>query len=145
MTRNFARKFRFMSRTFVLVHHLAFKISHGLEQFRPIFFWNESSQFVRQNSLSFVLQSTVVYFEKHYRKNMDYNSYEAVKGKGCIFTRQAGSGKTTLLCEMVKFKTEKTFILAFSNKAIIDWTRGWKLLKQRQMKTKVGYFSGERH
>lgn len=99
---------------------------------------------MRRNSLSFLLQSSVVYFEKHYRENMDYNSYEAVKVKGCIFTRQAGSGKTTLLCEMVK-KTDKPLILAFSNKAIINMNERLKFLKQRQLKTKVGYFNGERH
>lgn len=94
---------------------------------------------MRRNSLSFLLQSSVVYFEKHYRENMDYNSYEAVKVKGCIFTRQAGSGKTTLLCEMVK-KTEKPLILAFSNKAIINMNERLKIVKTKASENKSGLF-----
>lgn len=94
---------------------------------------------MRRNSLSFLLQSSVVYFEKHYRENMDYNSYEAVKVKGCIFTRQAGSGKTTLLCEMVK-KTEKPLILAFSNKAIINMNERLKIVKTKANENKSGLF-----
>ena len=144
MTRHFATKFRFMSRTFVLVHHLAFKISQGLEQKMPRNFAEVSSEtkvrnFMRRNSLSFLLQSSVVYFEKHYRENMDYNSYEAVKVKGCIFTRQAGSGKTTLLCEIVK-KTEKPLILAFSNKAIINMNERLKIVKTKANENKSGLF-----
>lgn len=94
---------------------------------------------MRRNSLSFLLQSSVVCFEKHYRENMDYNSYEAVKVKGCIFTRQAGSGKTTLLCEMVK-KTEKPLILAFSNKAIINMNERLKIVKTKANENKSGLF-----
>ena len=94
---------------------------------------------MRRNSLSFLLQSSVVYFEKHYSENMDYNSYEAVKVKGCIFTRQAGSGKTTLLCEMVK-KTEKPLILAFSNKAIINMNERLKIVKTKANENKSGLF-----
>ena len=56
---------------------------------------------------------------KQYRKNMDYNSYEAIEGQGCIFTGQAGSRKTTLLCDVV-MKTDKSLVLAFTNKAIVN-------------------------
>lgn len=94
---------------------------------------------MRRNSLSFLLQSSVVYFEKHYRENMDYNSCEAVKVKGCIFTRQAGSGKTTLSCEMVK-KTEKPLILAFSNKAVINMNERLKIVKTKASENKSGLF-----
>ena len=94
---------------------------------------------MRRNSLSFLLQSSVVYFEKHYHENMDYNSCEAVKVKGCIFTRQAGSRKTTLSCEMVK-KTEKPLILAFSNKAIINMNERLKIVKTKASENKSGLF-----
>lgn len=50
---------------------------------------------------------------------MDYNSYEAIEGQGCIFTGQAGSRKTTLLCDVV-MKTDKSLVLAFTNKAIVN-------------------------
>ena len=85
------------------------------------------------------MQSNVVYFEKHYHENMDYNSCEAVKVKGCIFTRQAGSGKTTLSCEMVK-KTEKPLILAFSNKAVINMNERLKIVKTKASENKSGLF-----
>ena len=59
----------------------------------------------------------LVYFEEHYRENIDYDSYKVKKGKGCIFNGQAGSGKTTKLCKMVSEATNP-LVLSFTNKAI---------------------------
>ena len=66
---------------------------------------------------AFVTDTQLVYFEKHYRENLDYESYKIESGKGCIFTGAAGSGKTTKLCEMV-LKTENPIVLSFTNKAV---------------------------
>ena len=66
---------------------------------------------------AYVTETELVYFEKKYRENMDYESYEMCRGKGCIYNGQAGSGKTTKLCEMVK-ETENPLVLSFTNKAI---------------------------
>ena len=61
--------------------------------------------------------SKLVYFEKKYRENLDFDSYDKVTGTGQIINGQARSGKTTLLCKMVS-ETEKPLVLAFTNKAI---------------------------
>ena len=66
---------------------------------------------------AYVTNTKLVYFEKKYRENIDYESYEVKKGEGCIFNGQAGSGKTTKLCEMVS-ETENPLVLSFTNKAI---------------------------
>lgn len=58
--------------------------------------------------------STLNYFEKHYRENM-VEDYVVKEGDGCIFTGQAGSGKTTKLVEMVN---DNSIVLSFINKAI---------------------------
>jgi len=58
-----------------------------------------------------------VYFEKHYRENMNISDYKIETGKGCIFNGQAGSGKTTKLCSMVQ-ETDKPLVLSFTNKAV---------------------------
>ena len=61
--------------------------------------------------------SELSYFQKHYRENLDYDSYEKKLGRGCIFNSSAGSGKTTKLCEMVK-DAKNPLILSITNKAI---------------------------
>ena len=66
---------------------------------------------------AYVTDSKLVYFEKHYRENMDMTDYKIETGKGCIYNGQAGSGKTTKLCKMVQ-KVEQPLVLAFTNKAI---------------------------
>ena len=66
---------------------------------------------------AYITDSPLTYFERHYRENMDYESYEAKKGEGVIYNGQAGSGKTTKLCEMV-MKTDKPLVLSFTNKAV---------------------------
>ena len=66
---------------------------------------------------AYVTDSTLSYFEKHYRENMTFDDYNTKKGKGCIFTGQAGSGKTTKLCQMVR-EAENPLVLSFTNKAI---------------------------
>ena len=66
---------------------------------------------------AYVTDSTLSYFEKHYRENMDISDYTTESGKGCIFTGQAGSGKTTKLCNMVK-DAKSPLVLSFTNKAI---------------------------
>ena len=66
---------------------------------------------------AYITDTPLCYFERHYRENMDYESYEAKKGEGCIYNGQAGSGKTTKLCKMV-MKTDKPLVLSFTNKAV---------------------------
>ena len=44
----------------------------------------------------YVTDSSLVYFEKHYRENMPKPN-TIKNGKGCIYNGQAGSGKTTRL------------------------------------------------
>ena len=66
---------------------------------------------------AYITDSPLCYFERHYRENMDFESYKAEKGKGCMYNGQAGSGKTTKLCEMV-MKTDKPIVLSFTNKAV---------------------------
>jgi len=66
---------------------------------------------------AYVTDSGLVYFEKHYRENMDMTDYKIENGKGCIYNGQAGSGKTHLLCELVQ-KTKKPLVLSFTNKAV---------------------------
>ena len=66
---------------------------------------------------AYVTDSTLTYFEKHYRENIDISDYTSENGKGCIYNGQAGSGKTSLLCKKVK-QTENPLVLSFTNKAI---------------------------
>ena len=61
--------------------------------------------------------SELVYFEKHYRENLDITDYTPDIGKGKMINGQAGSGKTTKLCKMVH-KDENSIVLAFTNKAV---------------------------
>ena len=68
-------------------------------------------------SRAYVTDSTLSYFEKHYKENLDVLDYTVERGKGCIYTGQAGSGKTTKLCNMVK-DAKKTLVLSFTNKAV---------------------------
>ena len=65
---------------------------------------------------AYVTDSTLTYFEKHYRENIDISDY-TMDGRGCIYNGQAGSGKTSLLCKKVK-QTENPLVLSFTNKAI---------------------------
>ena len=51
---------------------------------------------------AYVTDSDLVYFEKHFRENMDMSDYKTETGRGCIYNGQAGSGKTTKLCKMVQ-------------------------------------------
>lgn len=78
---------------------------------------------------AYVTDSSLVYFEKHYRENMDISDYKIESGKGCIYNGQAGSGKTTKLCRMVQ-ETDKPLILSFTNKAIEN-------VKKRIIRTRV--------
>ena len=66
---------------------------------------------------AYITDTPCIYFERHYRENMDFDSYKAEIGEGCIFNGQAGSGKTTKLCELV-MKTENPLVLSFTNKAV---------------------------
>ena len=66
---------------------------------------------------AYVTDSELVYFEKHYRENMDMSDYKSETGKGCIYNGQAESGKTTKLCRMVQ-ETERPLVLSFTNKAV---------------------------
>ena len=65
----------------------------------------------------YVTDTELVYFEKKFRENMDFDSYKKTSGNGCIYIGQAGSGKTTKLCEMVK-ESENPLVLSFTNKAV---------------------------
>ena len=66
---------------------------------------------------AYITDSELVYFEKHYRENMDMSDYKRETGRGCIYNGQAGSGKTTKLCKMVQ-EAKKPLVLAFTNKAV---------------------------
>ena len=66
---------------------------------------------------AYVTDSKLVYFEKHYRENINISDYKIETGKGCIYNGQAGSGKTTKLCSMVQ-ETDKPLVLSFTNKAV---------------------------
>ena len=65
----------------------------------------------------FITDTKLVYFEKKYRENLDYESYKSESGNGKMFIGQAGSGKTTKLCEMVK-QSENPLVLSYTNKAV---------------------------
>ncbi|XP_068677184.1 uncharacterized protein [Montipora foliosa] len=66
---------------------------------------------------AYITDTPCCYFERHYRENMDFDSYKAEIGEGCIYNGQAGSGKTTKLCKMV-IKTDKPLVLSYTNKAV---------------------------
>ena len=66
---------------------------------------------------AYVTDSELKYFEKHYRENLDIESYKIECGKGGIFNGQAGSGKTTKLCNMV-IETDNPIVFSFTNKAV---------------------------
>ena len=66
---------------------------------------------------AYVTDSELVYFEKHFRENINISDYTPENGRGCIYNGQAGSGKTSLLCKKVK-QTENPLVLSFTNKAI---------------------------
>ncbi|XP_068689801.1 uncharacterized protein [Montipora foliosa] len=66
---------------------------------------------------AYITDTPCIYFERHYRENMDYDSYKAKIGEGSIHNGQAGSGKTTELCKMV-MTTDKPLVLSFTNKAV---------------------------
>ncbi|XP_068704713.1 uncharacterized protein [Montipora foliosa] len=66
---------------------------------------------------AYVTDSPLCYFERHYRENMDYDSYKVEKGEGCMYNGQAGSDKTTKLCKMV-MKADEPIVFSFTNKAV---------------------------
>ena len=66
---------------------------------------------------SYITDSELVCFEKHYRENMDITDYKIETGRGCIYNGQAGCGKTTKLCELVE-KAKNPLVLAFTNRAV---------------------------
>ena len=66
---------------------------------------------------AYMTSSKLSYFEKKYRENIDFGSYEVVKGRGEIVCGQAGSGKTTELCQKVA-DCVNPMVLSFTNKAI---------------------------
>ncbi|XP_068684491.1 uncharacterized protein [Montipora foliosa] len=72
---------------------------------------------VKNIGKAYITDSPLCYFERHYRENMDFDSYKAVKGEGRMYNGQAGSGKTTKMCKMV-MKTDKPIVLSFTNKAV---------------------------
>ena len=91
-----------------------------------IYLSNPSTQFKKKKNIkfktkhigkAFTTDSKLVYFEKHYRDNLDISDFKMIKGDGCIFTGGAGCGKTTWLCKMVE-KEENPLVLSFTNKAI---------------------------
>lgn len=86
---------------------------------------------------SYVTDSELVYFEKHFRENMDITDYKIETGKGCIYNGQAGSGKTAKLCEMVK-KAKNPLVLAFTNKAVENVKN--RLIKMGYNKDEVNRF-----
>ena len=68
---------------------------------------------------------------------MTFESYETIKGYGCIIIGQAGSSKTTILIQMVK-ETRNPIVLAFTNKAI-------KNIKDRISKAQLEEFADKCH
>ena len=66
---------------------------------------------------AYVTDSSLAYFEKHYRENMNMSDYKVESGRGCIFNGQAGSGKTTKLCKMVQ-EAKNPLVFSFTNKAV---------------------------
>ena len=66
---------------------------------------------------AYITDTPCIYFERHYRENINYESYKAKIGEGCIYNGQAGSGKTTKLCKMV-MKEKNPLVLSFTNKAV---------------------------
>ena len=66
---------------------------------------------------AYVTDGKLIYLEKRYRENLDYDNYTVKNGKGCMFNGQAGSGKTTKLCQMVMEATDPV-VLSFTNKAV---------------------------
>ena len=72
----------------------------------------------KKKGKAYVIDSTLAYFEKHYRENITcISDYTKESGNGRIFTGQAGSGKTTKLCNMV-IAVKNPLVLSFTNKAI---------------------------
>lgn len=59
-----------------------------------------------------------IYFEKHYRENLNLDNYTDLESEtNCVYHGGAGCGKTYKLCELASAATNP-IILSFTNKAI---------------------------
>ena len=65
----------------------------------------------------FQTDSPAVYFEKHYRENLNPDNYTDYVGDGAIYYAGAGCGKTYRLCQKA-LAADDPIILSFTNNAI---------------------------
>ena len=76
---------------------------------------------VKHIGKAFKTDSQPTYFEKHYRENLDFDSYtDKISQSGKILYGQAGCGKTTQLCQLIYENAENALLLSPTNKAVIN-------------------------
>ena len=61
------------------------------------------------------------YFEKHYRENLDYDSYtDKISQNGKIYYGQAGCGKSTQLSQLIYENAQNALLLSHTNKGVVN-------------------------
>ena len=82
---------------------------------------NEVKFDVKYIGKPFLTNSKPNYFDKHYRGNIDYESYsDKISESGKIYYGQAGCGKTWRICELIYENKDKCIVLSHTNKAIVN-------------------------
>lgn len=82
---------------------------------------NEVKFDVKYIGKPFLTNSKPNYFDKHYRENIDYESYsDKISESGKIYYGQAGCGKTWRICELIYENKDKCIVLSHTNKAIVN-------------------------
>lgn len=75
----------------------------------------------------YVTNGQLTYFEKHYRENMDYESYtDNISQSGKIYYGQAGCGKTWTLCQLIYENRNNCIVFSHTNKAIVNIKKNLK-------------------
>ena len=70
---------------------------------------------------AFKTNSKFSYFDKHYRENLDHDSFkDVISDTGKILYGKAGCGKSTQLCQLIYENKDKAILLSHTNKAVVN-------------------------
>lgn len=70
---------------------------------------------------AFKTNSKFSYFDKHYRENLDYDSFtDMISETGKLPYGKAGCGKTSQLCQLIYENKENAILLSHTNKAVVN-------------------------
>ena len=69
----------------------------------------------------FVTNGQPNYFDKHYRENLDYESFtDKISKTGRIYYGQAGGGKSWRICQLIYENRNKCVVFSYTNKAVVN-------------------------